>query len=57
MPGFIFSNELGSPMNLEALAVDVIRPALEKANLAWRGWHAFRRGLATNLHSLEVPTR
>jgi integrase len=20
----------------------------------WRGWHAFRRGLATNLHDLEV---
>jgi hypothetical protein len=44
--GFIFSNELGNPMNLEALAVDVIRPALQKANLAWHGWHAFRRGLA-----------
>jgi hypothetical protein len=35
-------------MNLEALAVDVIRPALQKVNLAWHGWHAFRRGLATN---------
>lgn len=27
-------------------------PALEKANLRWHGWHAFRRGLATNLHRL-----
>jgi hypothetical protein len=52
--GFIFSNKLGNPMNLEALAVDVIRPALERANLAWHGWHAFRRGLATNLHRLRV---
>jgi integrase len=23
----------------------------------WRGWHAFRRGLATNLHALGVPDR
>ncbi len=55
--GFIFSNELGDPMNLEALAVDVIRPALEKANLKWNGWHAFRRGLATNLHRLGVSDK
>jgi integrase len=37
--------------------VDVIRPALEKANLAWHGWHAFRRGLATNLHRLGVSDK
>jgi integrase len=24
---------------------------------AWRGWHAFRRGLATNLHALRVPDK
>jgi integrase len=23
----------------------------------WRGWHAFRRGLATNLHDLGVPDK
>jgi integrase len=23
----------------------------------WRGWHAFRRGLATNVHALGVPDR
>jgi integrase len=23
----------------------------------WKGWHAFRRGLATNLHELGVPDR
>jgi hypothetical protein len=37
--------------------VDVIRPALQKANLAWHGWHAFRRGLATNLHRLGVSDK
>jgi integrase len=25
-----------------------------KAGLKWRGWHAFRRGLAANLHRLEI---
>ena len=55
--GFIFSNELGKPMNLEALAVDVIRPALKRARLPWYGWHAFRRGLATNLHRLGVSDK
>ena len=27
-----------------------------KANgLKWKGWHAYRRGLATNLHELGIP--
>jgi len=55
--GFIFSNGRGQPMNLEALAIDVVRPALEKAGLHWQGWHAFRRGLATNLHRLGVSDK
>lgn len=55
--GFIFSNEHGQPMSLEALAVAVIRPKLEKANLPRHGWHAFRRGLATNLHRLGVSDK
>jgi hypothetical protein len=49
--GSFLRMDSANPMNLEALAVDVIRPALQKANLAWHGWHAFRRGLATNLHT------
>ena len=55
--GFIFSSAKGQPMNLEALAIDVVRPALEKAGLNWHGWHAFRRGLATNLHRLGVSDK
>jgi len=38
----------------DALARDVIRPAMEKHGLQWHGWHAFRRGLATKLHRLGV---
>jgi len=55
--GFIFSNERQEPMNLEAMASDVIRPILQNAKLPWYGWHAFRRGLATNLHRLGVSDR
>jgi integrase len=29
--------------------------ALDKARSIWCGWHGFRRGLATNLHTLGVP--
>jgi integrase len=55
--GFMFANASGNPMNLEALAREVIRPALEKSGLEWHGWHAFRRGLATNLHRLGVSDK
>ena len=34
-----------------------IRPALEKAGIEWHGWHAFRRGLATNLNRLGVQDK
>ena len=33
---------------------EVIRPALGPAGIPWYGLHAFRRGLATNLHELGV---
>jgi integrase len=33
---------------------DQIQPALDQAKIAWHGFHAFRRGLATNLHDLGV---
>ena len=47
--GLVFSSSLGTPLSLDNLARRVIRPRLEKANIAWHGWHAFRRGLATRL--------
>jgi integrase len=55
--GLMFSGPEGTPINLDALVWDVIRPALNKAGLPWHGWHAFRRGLATNLHRLGVPDK
>ena len=55
--GWIFPNSAGNPRCLDDLARDVIRPALEKAGIEWHGWHAFRRGLATNLHRLGVQDK
>ena len=36
---------------------DHITPELKKKGMKWNGWHAFRRGLATNLHDMGVPTK
>jgi integrase len=30
---------------------------LDTSRPRWHGWHAFRRGLATNLHRLGVPDK
>jgi hypothetical protein len=37
-----------------ACLADAICPAVEKAGIPWYGLHAFRRGLATNLHDLGI---
>jgi len=55
--GLIFPNSVGNPICTGKLVREVIRPVLTKAGLAWHGWHAFRRGLATNLHRLGVPDK
>jgi len=55
--GFIFRNLWGNPLNLDLLVRKVIRPALEAEKIPWYGWHAFRRGLATNLHRLGVSDK
>jgi len=55
--GFIFRNLSGNALNLDALVGEVIQPALEAEKIPWYGWHAFRRGLATNLHRLGVSDK
>jgi len=37
------------------LVTRVIRSTLAMARLTWHGYHAFRRGPATTLYSLNVP--
>ena len=50
--GFIFPNSIGGALDLDNLADRVIRPTLKAHNLMWKGWQAYRRGLATNLKEL-----
>lgn len=55
--GFIFQARNGKPLRLENVARRDIRPALDKAGIAWHGWHAYRRGVATNLYELGAPPK
>lgn len=59
--GFMFvcrryGGKLG-PVNLNSLLKWQVKPAFKEAGIEWHGWHAFRRGLATNLHRLGVPDK
>lgn len=47
----------GAPLNLANLVRRVIKPALKESKIPWRGWHAFRRGLATLLYSAGVSPK
>jgi len=53
--GWMFPNTIGGALDLDNLADRVIKPVLKANGLTWKGWHAYRRGLATNLHELGVP--
>jgi integrase len=45
----------GAPLDLHNMQNRVIKPALKDSPIEWKGFHGFRRGLATNLLALEVP--
>jgi len=55
--GWMFGNSIGGALDLDNLADRVIKPVLKANGLKWKGWHAYRRGLATNLHELGIPDR
>ncbi len=55
--GWMFPNTIGGALDLDNLADRVIKPILDANGLMWKGWHAYRRGLATNLHDLGVPDK
>jgi integrase len=52
--GPIFVNGRGNPLSLDALYWRQMRDVLKKAGIQWKGWHGFRRGLASNLNRLGV---
>jgi integrase len=51
---FVFETPNGEPRALDYVVREAIRPTLPEAGIPWYGLHAFRRGLATNLHELGV---
>jgi integrase len=53
--GGMFPNRIGGALDLDNLAERAIKPRFKANGLKWKGWHAYRRGLATNLHELGVP--
>ena len=55
--GLIFTSSRGTPLNLDNFAKRTIRPVLEKLGVGWYGFHAFRRGLATNLNQMGVDLK
>jgi integrase len=56
---YIFSTATGRPPDLDNLRFRVIRKELRlaKAKVKWYGWHAFRRGLASNLYRLGITDK
>jgi integrase len=53
----VFPNTIGGALDLDNLADRVIKPMFKANGIEWKGWHAYRRGLATNLHELGVPDK
>jgi integrase len=50
--GLMFHSGGGEPMDLNKLGQRSVRPAVEALGLEWYGWHACRRGIASNLYEL-----
>jgi integrase len=50
--GFLLENTLGMPLDLDALARDVIRPTLAASGLQWKGYYGGRRGAETAMCGL-----
>ena len=57
--GPIFATTKGTHQSLGNIRIRQVLPVLRRNSLLpqWHGWHAFRRGLATNLHELGVPDK
>jgi integrase len=55
--GVVFHSGDGLPISLDKVGRRVIRRALEATRLPWYGWHAFRRGLASNLYAMGAQDK
>jgi integrase len=54
---YIFAGGTGNPLRLENDLRRYMKPALEKGEIEWKGWHGFRRGVGTILNQLGVDTK
>jgi integrase len=54
--GPLFPNHFGRPLALNNVLRTML-PIFKRNHIQWHGWHAFRRGLATNLYRLSVPDK
>ena len=50
--GVVFHSGDGLPISVDRVGRRVVRRELEAIRLPWYGWHAFRRGLASNLYEI-----
>lgn len=55
--GFIFAGSTGKPLRIENVLRRDMRPILDKHGIEWKGWHGFRRGLASNLNQLGADAK
>jgi integrase len=55
--GVVFHSGDGLPICVDRVGRRVIRRALEAIRLPWYGWHALRRGLASNLYEIGAPDK
>ncbi len=55
--GMIFHSGNERPISVDKVGRRVIRPAFVGTHLPWYGWHAFRRGLASNLYALGAQDK
>jgi integrase len=55
--GYIFHAPTNpeQPVNFGHLVWDIIIPKVKEAGVEWHGLHAFRRGLSSVLHDMEIP--
>ena len=55
--GVVFHSGNGLPISVDKVGKRVIRPTLDAIHLPWYGWHAFRRGLASNLYAMGAQDK
>jgi integrase len=48
---YVFEGPFQKPLDIATIGTKRVKPVIK---VEWYGWHAFRRGLATNLHELGV---